>query len=167
MALADSVSMISIPPGDAGTLATLKRMRVYAREGSRSLPIRELALHLISTVPGAKNWSGQVRALHKHVQKNIQYVRDIAGVETLQTPVMTLTYAAGDCDDQATLLAALLLAVGHPVRFVAVATRPGVGFCHVYAETKIGARWYALETTEDWPAGRGPAFTFKRMVLHA
>jgi len=165
MTLANRVTLAEIPSGDAGTVATLKAMRSYARQGSKDIRVRELAMSLVSDVPGRKNWRGQVRALHSFVQNSIQYVRDIVNVETLQTPAMTLQYGAGDCDDQATLLAALLQSIGHPARFVAIALRPRGPFAHVYTETKIDDRWYPLESTENWPAGQGPPLYFRRLVL--
>lgn len=165
MPYASRVTLQEIPSGDAGTRATLRAMRAYAKAGSKSITVREQALECIRPVPGHKNWAGQVHALHAFVQGRIQYVRDIANVETLQTPEMTLNYGQGDCDDQATLLAALLLSVSHPVRFVAIATQPGGPFAHVYCETRIGPKWIPLETTEKWPAGKGPPVFFRRMVM--
>jgi len=50
-------------------------------------------------------------------------------------------------------MASLLLAVGIPRAFVAVAlNQPGV-FEHVYAEAYLGNEWIAMETTEDKPFG--------------
>lgn len=166
MPRANHVTLQEIPPGDAGTKATLRAMRAYAKAGARDIRVREHALNLIRDLPGHKNWTGQVRALHSWVQSRVQYVRDIVGVETLQTPSMTLQYMQGDCDDQSTLLAALLESIGHPARFVAIATRPGGLFAHVYAETKIGERWVPVETTERWPMGTTPPIYFRRMVLN-
>lgn len=164
MPLANRVTLQSIPNGDAGTKATLQAMRRFAREGARNIVVREQAMSLVRDLPGHKNWVGQVRALHSFVRDCIQYVRDIAGVETLQTPEMTLRYRQGDCDDQATLLAALLQSIGHPARFVAISALPLGQFSHVYVETKIGARWFPLETTEKFPAGK-PMNYARRMVL--
>jgi len=164
MPLATRVTLQAIPDGPAGTAATLRAMRRFAKEGARNIIIREQALACIRGLPGHKNFSGQVRALHRFVQTRIQYVRDIVGVETVQTPQMTLRYGQGDCDDQATLMAALLLSIGHPARFVAIAVIPGAPFSHVYTETRIGPKWYPLETTEKFPAGKPMQFA-RRMVL--
>ena len=123
-------------------------MRQYVREYKKSLPVRQLALSLIRDLPGHKNWVGQIKRLHFYVQKHIQYVRDVRGVETLQTPIVTIQIRQGDCDDQAVLLAALLESIGHPTRFVAIKQNIFGPFVHVYTETKIGPRWLPLETTE-------------------
>jgi len=154
-----------IPNGSAGTKATLRLMSRLVRQFKKTIPIRELALSLISPVPGHKNWVGQVHNVHAFVRDNIQYVRDVRGVETVATPVKTLEYGQGDCDDQAVLLAALLESIGHPTRFVAIKSNMLGPFVHVYTETKIGHKWYPLETTEKFPAGK-PMNYSGRMVEH-
>ena len=146
-----TATLARIPDGIEGTKATLKIMRQFVREYKKTLPVRELALSLVRHIPGHKNWVGQIRALHRYVQKRIQYVRDITGIETIATPVVTIQTGQGDCDDQSVLLAALLESIGHPTRFVAIRQNSFGPFVHVYTETKIGGRWYPLETTEEMP----------------
>jgi transglutaminase-like putative cysteine protease len=92
-------------------------------------------------------------------------VRDVEGVETLQTPLVTLAQAAGDCDDQSLLLATLLNAVGHPARFVAAAFNGG-DFEHVWVETKIGSSWYAADTTEPVAFGWRPPRITSRLIQY-
>ncbi len=137
-----------IPDGALGTKATLKIMRQFVREYKKTIPVRELALSLVRDLHGHKNWIGQVKRVHSFVQRNIQYVRDIRGVETIATPLVTMQTRQGDCDDQAVLLAALLESIGHPTRFVAIKQNVFGPYVHVYTETKIGPKWYPLETTE-------------------
>ena len=139
-------------------------MRQLVRAYKKSVPIRQLAFAIIDRVRGHKNFSAQVRAIHNWVQSNIQYVKDVNGTETLATPTKTLEFGKGDCDDQSVLLASLLESIGHPTRFVAIKVKPCGPFVHVFTETKIGARWYPLETTEPWPAGKGPPKFAARMV---
>ena len=146
----------AIPSGSAGTRATLQHMRRLVREYKKTLPMRQLALSIVRHVNGHKNFAGEVRAIHDYVRRNIRYVKDVNGVETLATPIATLENRAGDCDDQSVLLATLLESIGHPTRFVAIKMRPLGPYVHVYTETRIGPRWVPLETTENWPAGMGP-----------
>jgi len=144
-------------------------MRQLVRQYKKSLPIRQLALSIVDRINGSggtKNFSGQVRAIHKYMQKNIGYVRDVNGVETLATPIKTLEYRQGDCDDQATLIAALLESIGHPTRFVAIKMAPFGPFVHVFTETKIGPDWVPVETTENWPMGKGPPKFSSRFVVN-
>ena len=148
-----TATLQSIPSGALGTRATLRIMSRLVRQYKKNMEIRSLALSLVAEVPGHKNWTAQIKAIHAFVQNNIQYVRDVKGVETLATPVKTLEFRAGDCDDQAVLLASLLESIGHPTRFVAMKQKSFGPFVHVFTETKIGSKWYPLETTENFPAG--------------
>lgn len=151
-----SYTLRALPSGPSGTRETLRLMRNWVHQYRKAQPIRELALTLIRDVSGHKNFGGQVRALHAWVRDNVQYVRDVRDVETLQTPVHVLETRQGDCDDQATLLASLLESAGFHTRLVAVKFDPFGPFVHVFAEVNLGRRWIPLETTERWPAGKMP-----------
>lgn len=152
-----------LPEGRSGVEATLKQMRLLVRAGKKALPIRMTALSVVQ-MQGQKDWPGEIRALHAYVRDQIRYVRDIRGVETLHTPEKLLEIRQGDCDDKSVLLASLLEAIGHPTRFVAISLIPGK-FCHVYVETKIGAAWVPLETTEPVEVGWAPKFV-EKLVIH-
>ena len=149
-----------IPAGAEGTRATLRIMRDLAREWKIHPRLRQLAKSIVQPCP-PKNSKCEITRLHRFVSNKIRYVKDVADVETVQTPDLTLRDKCGDCDDQALLMASLLLSIGHPARFVAVGFQPGK-FAHVYTETPIGPNWVAVETTEKgWPVGRKP-----RGVIH-
>ncbi len=152
----DAVTLAEIPDGSAGVRATLKVMRDIARDSRTNYAIRKLAEKIITdaNVP-AKDWAGEARAIHEWVRDNIRYTFDIDGVEQLQTPDKLLETRKGDCDDMALLTAALLIALGHPSRFVAVGFSPG-DLSHVFVQTKIGARWFTSDTTEAKPFGWTP-----------
>ncbi len=111
----------------------------------------------------------EIERLWRFVRDQIRYVRDVHGVETVQTPERTLQIGQGDCDDKATLLAAMLESIGHPARYVALAFQPS-NFSHVLVETKVGrgprATWIAMETTELKPFGWYPKHRpHQRMVV--
>jgi transglutaminase-like putative cysteine protease len=93
--------------------------------------------------------------LHQFVRDNIRYVGDVTNVETVQSPVVTLQMMAGDCDDKATLLCALLESIGHPTKFVAVGITPNQ-YDHVFCEVCIMGHWIPLETTEPVDMGWSP-----------
>lgn len=141
-------------------------MRQLVRRYKKSMPIRQLAFSIIDRVRGHKNFAAQVRAIHEYMVNNIQYVKDVNGVETLATPLKTLEFRKGDCDDQAVLIATLLESIGHPTRFVAIKMKPLGPFVHVYAETKIGKYWVPLETTEKWPVGTAPPKHAGKMIVN-
>jgi transglutaminase-like putative cysteine protease len=113
-----------------------------------------------------KDWIGELRALFNFVRDRIRYVKDVRGLETLQTPPATLEVGQGDCDDKSTLLAALLESIGHPTRFVAVGfVQPG-RYSHVYVESRAGSRWIALDATMPHDAGWMPPGAVARLIIH-
>ena len=142
-------------------------MRRLVRRGKTSMPIRTTALSIVQDLPN-KLYIAEVEQVWQWVKNNIRYTKDVAGVETLQTPERTLQLQAGDCDDQASLLGALLESIGHPTRFIALAFRPG-HYSHVLLETRVGYRnktiWVPLETTEDKPFGWYPSRPHTRLVV--
>lgn len=153
----------AIPDGAEGTRATLNIMGKVIKEYKKHPRIRELALSLVSNLSG-KNYKGEVKAIHDFVFDNIRYVRDIRGVETIQTPPQTLRIGQGDCDDHSVLVATLLESIGHRTRLVAVGFRPGT-YSHVFTQTRVGNKWVAVETTEDWPIGKIPD-NIKSTMIH-
>lgn len=140
-------------------------MRKIVRQWKKSPTLRQLTLDVIDNVPGHKNFLGQVHRIHNYVKNTIAYVKDINGVETVHTPEQTIRNRAGDCDDQAVLVAAMLESIGHPTRFVAIRMKPLGPFVHVFTETLVGRRWLPVETTEDWPVGYHPPKFAGRMVV--
>src|SRR5260370_17808778 len=116
--------MVRIPGGVAGVKGTLQIMRAVTKAALNRTPVRQLAVQLVSDLPG-KDYGAEIQTLHAFVRDAIRYVKDIRNVETVQTPERTLANRAGDCDDKAILLAALLEAIGHHARFTAVGFRRG------------------------------------------
>lgn len=151
-ALSSTLHMID--DGPAGIAQTLAYMGKCVKAYKMSLQVRGLAVQLTNAL-NPKDWSGEIRVLHAYVRDNIRYINDIDGVETIQTPDVTLQIGAGDCDDKSTLLAALLGSIGHPTRFIAIGFAPNV-YSHVYVEARIGNDWIPLETTEDVDVGWQP-----------
>lgn len=159
-----TATLQAIPDGKAGTVATLKIMKELVKAGKTTLPVRNLALSLISGLP-QKDYFNELKVLHRFVRDNIRYVRDVHGVETVQTPDVTLALRAGDCDDKSVLLAALLESIGHPTRFVAIGFKPD-DFVHVYVENRVGTAWVPAETTEPVDVGWSPKNIVSRIYVY-
>lgn len=115
------------PDGKAGNLQTILRMQAAARAAAASPLIRELALNILASA-GVRSsfYADEALAIGQFVKLYVRYVRDPSGIEYLQSPVMMIQQmrtaggSQGDCDDMATLTAALLLSVGHEPFFRAV-----------------------------------------------
>lgn len=152
--MATTYNLLGIPDGRDGVRSTLKMMSQITKRYKTAPAVFELARQITAKVP-EKSWKNEARAILSWVQKNIRYVKDVRGVETLQTPVQTLRIGAGDCDDKSMLTAALMESIGHPTRFMAVGMQPD-HFCHVFTQTKVGGKWVTMEATENWPLGRNP-----------
>ncbi|MGH9780183.1 MAG: transglutaminase domain-containing protein [Candidatus Acidiferrales bacterium] len=160
-ALAESPTVATLRdlPVGGETRQTLRYMRslVLAALADPQQQVRELALSITAGVP-ERDWSGNVAALQAYVRDNIKFQRDPEQFELVQTPAKTIEYAAGDCDDKSTLLAALLASLGHPVQFIAVGFN-GEPMSHVLVRTKIGDLWTPAETILPgvpvgwWPSG--------------
>lgn len=97
----------------------------------------------------------EVRALFQLVQ-GIRYVRDVHEVETLASPAKTLLMRVGDCDDKATLLAALLESIGYPTRFVVAGYFQPGEVEHVYLQVHAAGQWIDLDPTEHESIGWSP-----------
>lgn len=137
--------------GQQGTAQTLALIAEAARSAARDPAIRALAQGIVANAP-EKDWQAEAEAVQEWVADNIRYGRDTVRHEVIQTARLTLARAAGDCDDQTILVAALLASIGHSVRATAIGRSPGK-FEHVFCEVVIGRRWLSVETTEDWPIG--------------
>ena len=146
----------AIAPGKRGTRQTLEAMRALAREAARTVAVREAALRIVRAAGVAgHDFEREALALFAHVRDRIRFVRDPSGAEWLQGPQYTLEHGFGDCDDKATALAALLLAIGTPIdlAFRVIGTRPDA-FSHVYVRAKLGGKWLDLDPTyPETPAG--------------
>lgn len=155
--------LVHIPGGVAGIKATIRRMRSLVEEWRTNPAIvsaaRSLVFHTIE-----KDDYSEVNALYIFVRDSIRYVRDVNGVETLSTPYYTLKSRSGDCDDQTTLLAALLEAIGYPTKFVVGAFQSDDQYDHVYLRTLVNDEWVGCDPTEHEHLGWEPPLPFALFV---
>ncbi len=128
------------------------QMSRLTRQYSTDPMIYGTARHIVASVP-EKAWRREVDALFYFVRDTIRYTLDPHECEGLQTPVDTLLFKAGDCDDKAMLLGALLISIGYPVEFVAVQVDNAPHYSHVFPRTLVNNAWVNLETTERWASG--------------
>ena len=158
-------TLSSLPEGVDAVRATLRLMVKIARTYRGDVGVIETAQEITRGLP-SKDYRGEVSMLHRFVRDRVRYVRDPRGVEKVQSPKRTLEMASGDCDDKATLLAALLESIGFTTRYVALGFKDGP-YSHVILEVRLGTRWLPLETTvAGAEAGWSPPQPTRRMVAH-
>lgn len=117
---------------------TLARMADNIRASLSDPRIVETARAIIRSVP-PRDCVAQARAIRAWVAARFRFVRDPLGVELLETPAFLLSrierdgVVQGDCDDAATLTAALGMAVGIRATLHAVAFfTKSAPFAHVF-----------------------------------
>jgi transglutaminase-like putative cysteine protease len=143
------------PVGEAGTFHTLRVMRAMVNAAKVDPEVIERAVRIIFDEP-QHDQLAEITAIFHFVRGRIRYVRDVAGVETLADPRTTLKRLVGDCDDQATLLAALLESVGYSTRFV-LGAYASQEFEHVFTQVLltdgVNSEWINADTIFNVPLG--------------
>jgi transglutaminase-like putative cysteine protease len=138
-------------------------MRGLIRQGKRNPYIIETARGIVANVP-EKQFGREIWAVYGFVRANVRYTRDIHDAETLSPPDWVLKNGHGDCDDFTVVTCALLEAIGHPTRIVAVGKLPGT-YSHVYLETRLGPRWIPVDCTMQHGPGWQPPGMLQRMEI--
>jgi hypothetical protein len=156
-----------IPKGYPGTKRTVEHIQALIRAGAKDFYVRQKAIDiLLEKGIKPKDYLGEIKALFEWVQGNVRYTKDPFRVEVLHSARRMLELRAGDCDDMAILLGAILEAIGHPVRLVLVGPdplRPSL-FTHVYLEAYYKGRWIPLDPTMPHPMGWAPRAFVKKVI---
>ena len=149
-------SLQDIPAGEAGTDATVQRLVELVESSGRRPDLRLVALQIIRSAGiSGRDKRRVAAAIHNFVKSRVKYVNDPIAVETVQQPEITLRLGAGDCDDQAALVAGLARAVGIPARF-AVIGQDRDSFAHIFPELLIDGNWISADTTSPRAFGSPP-----------
>ncbi len=150
-----------IKNGDRGARQLVEVMKVEARAALRN----PLTIHSAEAIiPARANAGTAVDSIRQWIMAKFVFSPDPHGVELLRTPDYLLSQAwgegtaRGDCDDVATLAAALVLASGNPARFQLISLGPGLPLSHVFCEAHTMCRgWVELDVTrpDQLPEGAG------------
>lgn len=142
---------------DAQVAITVTAMVQQVVSGAWDPTLRALAQQIAI---GERAAAGVAARATEFVRQKIDFRFDPEEIELLRTPAALardLTanrIVVGDCDDMATLLAALLFSLGIPVGFVTIATSPHrPEFRHVFVAARVGARgeWEHFDPSVDRP----------------
>lgn len=126
-----------VPGGRLSALRTMREMAANVRSSRAQPLVWETAKRIVAGVP-ERDEIGQAMAIRRWVDTHLVFVKDPLGVELLETPSYLLGkirdhgFVQGDCDDAASLTAALGTAIGLPAKFVAVGFGPDQPFSHVF-----------------------------------
>lgn len=152
--------------GDAGARETLGVMARLVHQAAADTNFVWWARNIVNDCP-PHNDECNALAIRDFVDRYVWFQRDPLGVENLTHPLehmrrLTMpgaSHVKGDCDDVATLSAALGLALGMPAAFTVLAfarpddppgTRYGeynAPYQHVYTSLAAGSRLYEMDTT--------------------
>ena len=144
-----------LPPGDAGSAATLGHMARMIRESVHDPIVASLSGRVTAEMVVARH-------LFNFVQRHVLRYPDEYGpevAEEIRTPghmleeIGRLGHTLGDCDDMTTLLGALYHGLGWPVTLIGVwFTRPDQD-PHVYLEVELAGRRIAADPLVPEPFG--------------
>lgn len=141
-----SATLAAAPGGAAAPHHTLRLMREAIR-AARVDPNIIQAAHSIVFLQPEKMALHEVTAIYEWVRDSVRYTGDVAGLETLAYPGITLQRRSGDCDDQTALLCALFEAIGYPTRLVMAEYESG-DWEHVYCQVFAGGQWIDCDPIE-------------------
>jgi hypothetical protein len=167
MSVRARIQLKAIPRGYAGTLSTVDHDNDMIRKGAKDFSVRQTAIAILRRRDvRPKDYLGEIKALFEWVQRHVRYTRDPFRVEVLHSPRRMLQLRAGDCDDMAILLGAMLEAIGHSVRLVLTGSDPLVRdrFTHIYIEVLHKGRWVPLDATMPYPMGWAPRAPVRKVI---
>lgn len=94
----------------------------------------------------------KLRIIYNWVTTNITYVSDTAGrIESVKSPLRTISDGYGDCDDLAILTAAFIGVIGYEPRFVLAKFKGEKQFSHIYVDVEADGDRYVLDPSLPHP----------------
>lgn len=153
--------------GEAGTAQTIALMRKLVQAAVTDQNFVRFASELVRGVQSFDD-IGEAQAVYSWVKRNIRYTKDPVTVEKLYPPQELLKIKAGDCDDIAMLLGALMIALGYPARLITIsasADNPDE-FSHVYLESEVppgSGNWIPMDAARlDAQFGVEPPMWYRK-----
>lgn len=143
-------NIFEIPEGPAGTEETLAAMADLVMLAQLEPITRSTAIRILNASM-ARDRLQYGKAVWRWVRRRVRLLDE--PFELIQPPPFLLGQLQkkrtcdGDCDDATTLAAALIFAIGVPVRLVAVRPAGAADFIHVFCEMLAGGDWWAVDPT--------------------
>jgi transglutaminase-like putative cysteine protease len=148
-------SIVGLPDSDFGVYQFAALLSRIANQ-EKLFPVVRLTAAQIVAYTNPRNPEAQALALRDWIASHVRFLRDPAGAELVQTPEYLLTELSkfgtvqGDCDDVATLAAALAMSIGLRARFQLVGFDGPTGpYGHIWTEVQgsQGGPWWEIDTT--------------------
>lgn len=163
--------------GEKGSLDTVNLMIKIAREQSQLKEIRDFAIDIVNQYKTkSHDHLHESASIGDFVKNNVQYIKDIQGVELLHEPLLMIAdikrgISRGDCDDMALLTATLLLSIGIRPYFKIVRYKATKGnYNHIYVmvyerDGQNKPEWLALDCIlKDKPIGTEVTFESSKLI---
>lgn len=128
--MAQQITYQQIDTGDPGIGQTITKIAEMVDRYSINWGIITLAREITRPVH-EKNKRGEADSLFWYVKQNIKFVNDPSNAELIQSPLVTLETAAGDCDDFVILLATLNQAIGNDVAYLTISLPGERNYSHI------------------------------------
>jgi len=135
------------------TINTIKKIITNPKQLYYARKLAEIALRNVPDYVHDEELAG----ILDWVKKHFRYTRDIKGTELVKTvekmynEILTHKKFIGDCDDVSTLIAAMLISIGYPVRLVIISTSNNVKdtYNHIFVQgyNKTKKVWRNLDGT--------------------
>lgn len=146
---------------DNETDQTVAAMIAYIFDSDRSGLVGRVAAGL-AALCDQRDYQCQRRRVYDWMMRSVRFKKDLFGVENVRHPDQLIVEIANagvtsaDCDDVATLGAALVRAMGFPAVITVVARSPQGPFEHVYFGALIGGKRIPMDPQERVPFGTDP-----------
>ncbi len=175
-----TVQLVDPNDSDSSTAQTIALMQRYARAGAYHQPVIDATRAALARVPASAPAWRKAQAIAEWVSRKIRFKTDESILENglglspeqelLIPPYLLLRFRAGDCDDFAQLVCAMLLCAQIPCSLVTIAADPDTPwrFSHVYAVAYLedGSRLpvdtAAAAQGRGKPVGWEAPFAFRR-----
>lgn len=152
------IEVFKLRSGDKGAIDTVGHMIRLVNWGRQEADVIGLASDLMRGIDYQDD-RNLVEAAWRYVLEHVDYRFDPQDYEFIRSPEVMLKHMAGDCDDQAVFLAALISSVASniPLAFVLCRTGgPRSPYSHVLLSANIDGVWTPLETIRPIEMGVWP-----------